>query len=34
MKEVRMLEQQISKWQEILRKKIHGTQLNQYKKEG
>ncbi len=34
MKEVRMLEQQISKWQEILRTKIHATQLKQYKKEG
>ena len=29
-----MLEQQISKWQEILRTKIHAIQLKQYKKEG
>jgi hypothetical protein len=34
MKEVRILEQSISKWQEILRTKIHHTQLKHYKKEG
>ncbi len=34
MKEVRLLEQNISKWQEILRTKIHYTQLKNYKKDG
>ena len=34
MKEVRMLETNISKWQEKLRKKIHIDQIFQYRKEG
>jgi len=34
MKEVRILEQLISKWQEVLRVKIHHNQLKQYKNEG
>ena len=34
MKEVRILESQIAKWQRNLREKIHLGQINQYRKEG
>ena len=32
MKEVRILESYIAKWQAILRDKIHGSQIRQYRK--
>lgn len=34
MKEVRQLEQNISKWQGVLRTKIHSGQIKQYHREG
>lgn len=34
MKEVRSLETLIAKWQEILRSKVHRSQIQQYRKEG
>jgi|694.fasta_scaffold91812_3 hypothetical protein len=34
MKEVRILEANIAKWQEELRNKIHHGQIRQYRKEG
>ena len=34
MKEVRLMENYIAKWQEELRAKIHNNQIAQYRKEG
>ena len=34
MREVRQLEAQIARWQDLLRDKVHRSQLNKYRHEG